>query len=106
MSFRGGMGELLRQASRLQRKIEETKEQIRQKTVEASVADGKVKVVANGARELVRVTIDKSAIDPNDLSLLEDLIAAAANAALKKAADLEKEELDKATGGVKIPGLT
>jgi DNA-binding YbaB/EbfC family protein len=105
MAFRGGMNELMRQASRIQRKVEKRKEELKQETMEATGGNGTVKVVVNGARELVSVTVDPGLLKNEDLALVQDLIVATANAALAKSAKLVEEELDKITGGVQIPGL-
>ncbi|GAB4216752.1 MAG: YbaB/EbfC family nucleoid-associated protein [Sandaracinaceae bacterium] len=103
--FRGGMSELMRQASRLQRKIEKRKEELRFETVEASAGNDQVKVVVNGARELVAITIAPELLKSEDLTMVQDLIVAAVNAGGKKAADFVDAELEKVTGGLKIPGL-
>ena len=105
MAFRGGMNELMRQASRIQRKVEKRKEELKQETMEATGGNGSVKVVVNGARELVSITVDPELLKNEELSLVLDLIVATANAALAKSAKLVEEELDKITGGVQIPGL-
>jgi DNA-binding YbaB/EbfC family protein len=81
MQFRGGMSELMRQASRLQRKIELRKQELKAETVEASSGNDQVKVVANGARELVSVVIAPELLQGEDLSMVQDLIVAASNAA-------------------------
>lgn len=103
--FRGGMSELMRQASRMQRKIEARKEELKEETVEASAGNDQVKAVANGARELVKVEIDPKLLESEDLEMVQDLIVAASNAALNKASEMVDEELEKVTGGMKIPGL-
>jgi len=103
--FRGGMSELMRQASRMQRKIEARKEELKADTVEASAGNDKVKAVANGGRELVSVTIDPELLKEEELDMVQDLIVAATNAALNKATEMVDEELEKVTGGMKIPGL-
>ena len=105
MKFRGGMSELLRQASRMQRRVEQVREEMKAQTTEASVADGKVTAVANGAREIVSIKIDPSVVNAQDVALLEDLVVAAANAALTKASASVEEAVEKVTGGVKMPGL-
>ena len=104
MQFRGGMSELMRQASRLQRKIEKTKQELKEKEIE-SETDPRVKAIANGGRQLVRVTIDPELLKTEELSLIEDMIVAAANSALGKANTMVDEELEKVTGGLKVPGL-
>jgi DNA-binding YbaB/EbfC family protein len=105
MKFRGGMDELMRQASRLQRKVEKRKEELKEVTTQASAGNDQVKVVVNGARELVSVTIDPGLLATEDLSLAQDLVVAAANAALKKSDEMVEAEVEKVTGGMKIPGL-
>lgn len=104
--FRGGMGELMRQASRMQRKIEIRKEELKTETVDASAGNDKVKAVANGGRELVSIAIDPALLKEEDLEMVQDLIVVATNAALTKASEMVDAELEKVTGGLKIPGLT
>jgi len=105
MKFRGGMAELMRQASRLQRKVEKRKEELKEENVEAGAGNDQVKVVVNGGGELVSVTIDPALLTGEDLSMLQDLVVAAANAALKKSEEMVEAEVEKVTGGMKIPGL-
>ncbi|MCA9601703.1 MAG: YbaB/EbfC family nucleoid-associated protein [Polyangiales bacterium] len=105
MKFRGGMNELMRQASRLQRKVEQRREELKTETVEASAGNDQVKATANGAQELVRVQIDPALLKGEDLSMTEDLVVAACNAALTKSREMVDAELEKVTGGLKIPGL-
>ena len=105
MKFRGGMSELMRQASRLQRKVEKRKQELKTEQVEASAGNDQVKVVANGGGEVVSVTLDPALLKSEDLSMVQDLIVAATNAALKKADEMVEAEVEKATGGMKIPGL-
>ncbi len=89
----------------LQERMEKIREELKQKTVEASSGGGMVTVVANGAQEIVAVKIKKEAIDEDDIEMLEDLVVAAVNLALEKSKALNEEELSKLTGGLKIPGL-
>ena len=103
--FRGGMSELMRQASRLQRKIEARKEELKSETVEASAGNDQVTAVANGGCELVRITVAPELLESEDLEMVQDLIVAAVNAALTKANEMVDEELEKVTGGMRIPGL-
>lgn len=103
--FRGGMSELMRQASRLQRKIEARKQELKTETVEASAGNDQVKVVVNGARELVSITIAPELLKSEDLSMAQDLVVAAVNAGLTKSQEMVDKELEKVTGGLKIPGL-
>lgn len=99
------MSELLRQASRMQRRIEETKAQFKAQTVEVTGANDKIKVVANGGGELVSVTIDPEFFKSEDPSLVQDALVGVVNAALAKAAESLNAEVEKVTGGMKIPGL-
>jgi DNA-binding YbaB/EbfC family protein len=103
--FRGGMSELMRQASRLQRKIEKRKQELAAETVEAGAGNNQVKVKVNGAREVVSIEIARELLATEDLSMVQDLVVAAVNAGLKKANEMVDQELEKVTGGLKIPGL-
>lgn len=105
MQFRGGMSELMRQASRLQRKIEKRKKELQTETVEASAGNDQVKVVVNGGQEVVKVEINPELLKGEDLGMVQDLVVAATNAALKQAKEMVDAELEKVTGGLKIPGL-
>lgn len=106
MQFRGGMSELMRQASRLQRKIEIRKQELKQETVTASAGNDQVTVVANGGREVVSLVIAPELLKGEDIGMVQDLVVAATNAALAKAEAMVEAELEKVTGGMKIPGLT
>ena len=105
MQFRGGMAELMRQASRMQRRLETTKEKLREQQVEVTGANEKIKVVANCGREIVSITVDPEFAKTEELSMLQDAIVGVVNAALKKASDTLDAEMDKVTGGVKVPGV-
>jgi nucleoid-associated protein EbfC len=103
LAFRGGMSELMRQANRTQRKIEARKEELKAETVEATGADDKIKVIANGARELVRVSVSPDLLKEEELEMVEDMIVATANQALKKATDMVEAELEKLVKTAKLP---
>ena len=105
MKFRGGMGELMRQASRLQRKIEKRKEELKELSFEASAGNDQVKCTVNGGQELVSIVIDPKLLEGEDLEMAQDLVVAAANAALAKSREEVDAELEKVSGGLKIPGL-
>jgi len=106
MKFRGGMGELMRQASRLQRKLEKRKEELKTETTEASSGNDQVKVTVNGAGEMVKIEIVPELLEGEDLEMVQDLIVAATNAALTKSREMVDAELEKISGGLKIPGMT
>ena len=105
MQFRGGMSELMRQASRMQRKIEARKQELKSETVEASAGNDQVKVVANGGMEVVSVTIAPELLKGESLDMVQDMVVAGVNAALKKAQDMVDAELEKVTKGIKMPGV-
>ena len=105
MKFRGGMSELMRQASRLQRKVAVRKEELKSTNVEASSGSDRVKVVVNGARELVSITLDPALLRDEEIGMVQDLIVAAVNAGMVKSAEMVDAEIEKVTGGVPIPGI-
>ena len=100
-----GMGNMMKQAQKLQSKMLKLQEEMAEKTVEASSGGGMVKVVANGRHQLLSIQIDKEVVDPDDLEMLQDLILAAVNDALLKSQEMVTEEMSKLTGGMNIPGL-
>ncbi|GAB6035923.1 YbaB/EbfC family nucleoid-associated protein [Fundidesulfovibrio butyratiphilus] len=100
-----GMNDLLRQAQAMQKKMANLQEELSKKTVEASSGGGMVTVVASGGQDVVSIVIDKAAVDPSDVEMLQDLVLAAVNDALKKARELQQSEMSAITGGMKIPGL-
>ena len=95
----------MRQASRMQRKIEQRKQELKAETVEAGAGNDQVKVVVNGGMELVKVTIDPALLTAESLDMVQDLVVAASNAALKKAQEMVDAELEKVTKGIKMPGI-
>ena len=101
-----GMGNMLKQAQKLQSKISKLQEELAEKTVETTVGGGMITAVANGKQQLLSIKIEPEVVDPNDVQMLEDLVLAAVNDALKQAQDMVSQEMTKLTGGFKIPGLT
>jgi DNA-binding YbaB/EbfC family protein len=99
------MGELMRQASRLQRRVEQRKNELKTETVEASAGNDQVKVTVNGGGEIVAIVLAPELLKQEDLGMVQDLIVAGTNAALKKSQEMIEAEIEKVTGGVKIPGL-
>lgn len=100
-----GFGNLMKEAQRLQQQMAELQEQVAQKKVEATAGGGMVTVEANGKQEIVSIKIDPEVINRDDAQMLEDLVLAACNEALRKSRELVQQELGKLTGGLKIPGL-
>lgn len=103
--FRGGISELMKQAHRIQSKLEKVKEEIKEETWTAEAAGGKVKVTINGAKEITHVEIEKELVDPEDLETLQDVIISAVNAAYTLADEKVTEATDAVTGGLKLPGM-
>jgi len=101
----GNMQKMLKQVQKIQAEMARIQEELAGKTVETTAGGGAVRAVANGQLELVEIKVDPAAIDPEDPELLEDLLLAAVNEALRKAREMVAEEMGKVTGGLKIPGL-
>ena len=100
-----GFGNIMKEAQKLQQQMETMQAEVAQKKVEASAGGGMVTVRANGKQELLSITIDPEVINKDDAQMLEDLVLAACNEALRKSRELVQQELGKLTGGLKIPGL-
>lgn len=99
------MKEMMRQAQLIQNKIGKLQEELGQRKIEASVGGGMVKAVANGKSELVSISIEREVVNPDDVEMLQDLILSAVNEALHRSKEMVEQEMAKATGGMKIPGL-
>jgi DNA-binding YbaB/EbfC family protein len=99
------LGDLMRQAQKLQEEMQKTQEEAKKKTAEASAGGGMVTVVASGAGEIVSIRIEKDVVNPDDVEMLQDLILAASNEALRRAQEMVSEEMSKLTGGLQLPGL-
>jgi hypothetical protein len=96
----------MKQAQKIQAQIAKVQEELAQKTVEATAGGGMITVVANGKQEIVSITIEPEVIEAKDVEMLQDLVVAAVNEALRKAQEMASEEMRKITGGLQIPGLT
>ena len=101
-----GFGNMLKEAQKLQAQLEALREEVAKKKVEATVGGGMVRVEANGNGEIVSIKIEREVINPEDAQMLEDLVLAACNEALRKSRELVQAEMGKITGGLRIPGLT
>ena len=100
-----GMGNMMKQAQKLQSQMLKLQEELAQKTVESSAGGGMVTVVANGRQQIVSIKIESEVVDPEDVDMLQDLVLAAVNDALSKAQEMVTSEMGKLTGGLNIPGL-
>jgi hypothetical protein len=101
-----GMGDIMKQAQKMQEKMQKIQDELADLQVEASSGGGMVTVVANGKQEILEVRIDKQVVDPEDVEMLEDLVVAAVNQAMEKAQELANDEMGKAAGGMlgNLPG--
>lgn len=106
MNFRGGMSELMRQAARMQRKIEQAKAEAKDKEVTATAVGDKVKATVTYARKVTRIEIDPEFLKSEGIDMALDGVCAALNSALEQADKAMEAEVEKITGGVKIPGLS
>jgi hypothetical protein len=99
------MNKMMKQAKQMQKKMTKKQQELEEKTVEATAGGDVVKVVVNGKQEVLDLTIDEEAVDPEDVEMLEDLILAAVNEGMRKVQDLINDEMGKLTGGMNIPGM-
>jgi len=102
----GGLGDIMKQAQKMQQELLRIQEELATKTVEATSGGGMVTVVVSGRLELMSIKIEKDVVDPGDIEMLQDLVMAAVNEGIAKAQEMTKTEMAKVTGGLPIPGLT
>jgi DNA-binding YbaB/EbfC family protein len=100
----GNMNNMMKQVQKMQKDMQKLQEEIEQRTVEASAGGGAVTVVATGKKEIVSITIKPEVIDPEDAEMLQDLITAAVNEAIRQADEMLSREMSKITGGMNLPG--
>ena len=100
-----GIGQLMKQAARMQQQMEQIQTQLAQRTVEATSGGGAVKVTAKCDGSIASVKIDPQALNPSDAQLLEDMILTAANQALGQAKEISNTEMGKITAGLSLPGI-
>lgn len=105
MQFRGGMNELMRQAARMQRKIDQTKAELKDRELTLEGLGGKIKVIVTLGRSVKRIEVDKDALKSEDTDLILDGVCATINQGIEQADKQMEAELEKVTGGVKIPGM-
>jgi nucleoid-associated protein EbfC len=101
----GDMNKMMKQVQKMQADMAKMQEELKDKTVEATAGGGVIKVVANGQHEVIQITISPEVVDPEEVEMLEDLVTAAVNEALRKAQEMVSEEMAKITGGMKLPGI-
>lgn len=113
MKGMGNMGNLLKQAQKMQQDMMQAQEELANIEVSAGAGGGMVTVKANGKQEILEIAINPDAVDPEDVELLEDLVLAAVNEALRQAAQAASDHMAKVTGplkgmmppGMNLPGL-
>lgn len=103
--MKGGMQGMMKQVQQMQAKMMRMQEKMASETAEGQAGGGMVTATVNGKQELLSVRLEKEVVDPEDMEMLQDLIVAAVNAAMKNIQTRINEEMAKVTGGVKIPGL-
>ena len=105
MGGMGNIGNMMKQAQKLQAKMLQMQAELADKTVEATAGGCMVKVAANGKQQILSIVIEKEVVDPEDVEMLQDLITAAVNDALAKSQEMVSSQMSKLTGGMNIPGL-
>ncbi len=100
-----GLAQIMKQAQMMQQRMAKLQEEATEKSAEATAGGGAVAVTVNGKNQILSLTIQKEAVDPEDVEMLQDLITSAVNEALKKVQAQMAEEMGKVTGGLSIPGL-
>ncbi|MBD5464710.1 MAG: YbaB/EbfC family nucleoid-associated protein [Lachnospiraceae bacterium] len=100
----GNMNNLMKQAQRMQRQMEESQKELEEKEFTGKAGGGVVEVTVTGKKEVTKVKLDKEAVDPDDTEMLEDLIMAATNEALRLAEEASAEAMSKMTGGMGLGG--
>ena len=100
-----GLGNILKQAQEMHGKISQLQEEMANKTVEASAGGGMVNIVMNGKQQVLSIRIDPEVVSREDIDMLQDLLAAAVNEAIRKSQEMMTEEMKKITGGLNIPGI-
>ncbi len=99
------MMKLMKQAQEFKQKMASVQDELAQKVVTGSSGGGMVSATVNGHGELLGLSIEKDIVNPDDTQMLQDLVMAAVNDGLRKARDISKEEMEKITGGLNIPGM-
>ena len=101
----GNMNNMMKQMQKMQKKMETMQAELEEKEIQASAGGGAVTVTVTGKKEVVAIEIDESVVDPEDIEMLQDLVMAAVNEALREAEEMMNKEMSKLTGGMNIPGF-
>lgn len=105
MGMPGNMNNLMKQAQKMQRQMEEQAKEMETKEFSATAGGGAVEATVSGTKKLLKLSIDEDAVDPEDVEMLEDMIIAAVNEALEKVDEESSSAMAKFTGGAGMPGL-
>ena len=100
----GNMNNLMKQAQRMQRQMEEGQKELEATEFKAAAGGGAVEVTVNGKREVLQVKLQEEVVDPDDIEMLQDLIIAATNEALRQVEEAQANQMSKMTGGLNLPG--
>jgi DNA-binding YbaB/EbfC family protein len=100
-----GLGDLMKKAQQMKASMDRLQEELASREVEAGAGGGMVTVRATGAQEVASIDIDPSVIDPEEKEMLQDLVQAAVNEALRKSKEMMQEEMGKITGGLPVPDI-
>ena len=106
--FNPGMANMqgtMKKVQKMQQDMLKMQEELKNRTVEATAGGGAVTVVVTGRKTVEKVTIAPSAVDPEDVEMLEDLVTTAINEAMRKVDEMTEKEMGKITGGMKLPGM-
>lgn len=101
----GNMQKMMKQMQKMQKDMQKAQEELAEKTVEGTAGGGMVTVVVNGQKQVINVNIKEDVVDPEDIEMLQDLVLAATNDALKQMDDLTNNTMGQFTKGLNIPGL-
>lgn len=101
----GNMNSMMKKVQKMQQEMARTQQEIEEKEFSSTAGGGVIEAVVNGKKEVVKIKIDEDVVDPEDTEMLEDLVVAAINDALKKADEYSQKEMGKLTGNINIPGL-
>lgn len=101
----GNMNQMMKQVQQMQKKMEQAQKEIEEMIVSASSGGGMVEVKMNGRKEVIELTINPEAIDPEDVEMLQDMILTAINDAFKQVEDQSESKMGKITGGMHLPGM-
>jgi DNA-binding YbaB/EbfC family protein len=99
------MGNMMKQVQKMQKQMQQKQEELKEQTVKGTAGGGMVTITANGHKEIIDIEIKPEAVDPDDVEMLQDLVLAAMNDALKQVDELVGKEMGQFTGGMNIPGL-